>query len=347
MNIKNCFFTLLLITSIAVIGYGQNKDRLKEIEKMTASEVEEGWNYSLGVGLNFLQFLQLNPQVGAGENRIQFGGVGSAHANYLKGRFSWNSSLSLLFGIQKLGVGSANTVAYQKTIDELYLSSIASYKTAENSHWAYTASFTFLSQLTPTYLGNYLSNVNGKYDSPISKFLSPAQITFAPGISWVPNNHLSVLISPIGIKTIIVADDDIASIPGSEELGTGLHGTSWTSPTEFENTLFQAGATLRVIYNNKYFNDKIIHTSDLTLFSNYLHNPQNIDINFRNQIAFQIWKGLQLALNVNLLYDDDIPVQITDYDSPTGVKLNADGTPVLGKRLNVVETFSIKYNLVF
>ncbi len=347
-NLKLFTTVIVLFLSIGIV-VGQDSDRLSEVQELSKKEAQEGWNTGMGVGLDFFQLLQLNPQVGAGENRIQFGGVGSIYANYLKGRFSWDNSMSLLFGVQKLGIGTAKTIAYQKTIDELRLNSFAAYKTSDDSKWAYSVDFTFLSQLTPTYFGNYLSDVNttDEFDGPISKFFSPAQISLSPGMTWMPNSHFSLLISPASIKLITVADDAIASIPGDEDLGIGLHGTEWNSSTDYKNTLFQFGATVKAKYSNKYFNDKIIHTSELTLFSNYLHNPQNIDIDFRNQIAYEIWKGLQLTFTLNFLYDDDIPVQISDSNAPNGIALNQDGTPKLGKRLNMVETFAIKYNIVF
>src|SRR5699024_815134 len=125
----------------------------------------------------------------------------------------------------------------------------------------------------------------------------------------------NVLFSPISIKAIVVADDAIAAIPGDEDLNVGLHGTEWNSPTDYKKSLFQLGATLKARYNKKFFNDKIIYNSELTLFSNYLHKPKNIDIDFRNQVAYEIWKGLQLTVTLNFFYDDDIPVQISDRNS--------------------------------
>lgn len=352
---KNLTKTAFIISLffLSTIIYGQNEDRLTEVQEITSDTAREGWTSGIGAGLDFLQLLQLNPKVGAGENKIQFGGVGTAFANYLNGRFSWDNSASLLFGVQRLGTGinpaTNESLAFQKTIDELRLTSLASYKTSEESRWAYSADLTILSQLTPTYFGSYLKDVDetDEFDGPISKFFSPAHISFAPGISYIQSENFQVLFSPASIKMIVVADDDIASIPGDEDLNIGLHGTGWRSPTDFDNMLFQLGATLKAKYNNKYLNDRLIHTSELTLFSNYLENPQNIDVDFRNQIAYEIWKGLQIALNLNFFYDHNIPVQITDYDSPNGVKLDPDGTPELGKRLNIVESLTIKYNIVF
>lgn len=348
-SFKTISVVFLMLAMVGVL-HAQNADRLDEVKELVGDKDKEGWSYGVGAGLDFFQLLQLNPKVGSGEDRVQFGGVGSLYAKYKKDRLTWLNTGGLLFGVQKLGIGSQDIIAYQKTVDELRLNSMVNFKHSDDTKWSFVSGdLTFVSQITPTYHGNYLKNVDpdGKYPGPIAKFLSPAKITFSPGISYTPNDRFSVLFSPVSLQAIVVADDAIASIPGDEDLKIGLHGTEWNSPTNYKKSLFQLGATVKARYDNKFFNDKIIYTSELTLFSNYLHKPKNIDIDFRNQIAYEIFKGLQLTLTLNLFYDDDIPVQITDRKAPQGIKIHEDGSPVLGKRLNVLETFALKYNIVF
>jgi hypothetical protein len=71
-----------------------------------------------------------------------------------------------------------------------------------------------------------------------------------------------------------------------------------------------------------------------------LRNPQNIDVDWTNEFAIEIFKGLQLAVTVNVFYDDDVRVQITDYDAVGGVS-------GLGKRVSLTQQLLIKYNLIF
>lgn len=46
----------------------------------------------------------------------------------------------------------------------------------------------------------------------------------------------------------------------------------------------------------------------LGLFSNYLHNPQNIDVNWDFRINMKINKYLSANLITNMIYDDDITI---------------------------------------
>lgn len=347
-------FTLLLLIFITFTGFSQpDEKRIKEVRQQMEKLDTTGWQYGLGIGLDFLQLLQINPRVGSGEDRIQVGAVSTFFADYTDDKLSWSNNGSLLFGIQRLGSGlttiggQTQRQPFQKTVDELRLVSNVAYKTSENSVWAYSAALTFISQITPTYRGNYLSDVTETGMGPIAKFLNPAQITFAPGIQHQPNQHFSLLFSPASLKAIIVPDDDIASIPGDSALMVGLHGTEWKSRTNYSNALYQFGASVRALYKNKYWNDRFIHRSELTLFSNYLNQPQNIDVDFRNEFAIELFKGLQLSLIVNMLYDHDIPVQKTDFDEPGGVATNPDGTVKLTRALSIIQTFTVKYNYIF
>lgn len=49
-------------------------------------------------------------------------------------------------------------------------------------------------------------------------------------------------------------------------------------------------------------------TTTLGLFSNYLENPQNIDINWDLLVLMKVNKYITVSLNTNLIYDDDITI---------------------------------------
>ncbi len=337
----------------------QSEARIKELRQELAAKDTIGWVIGTGLGFDFGQLLQINPKVGAGENRIIIGGIGSLFANYKNGRRAWDNSADLLLGVQKLGSGISTLapgekVPFQKSIDELRFGSKLGYKISNDSKFYYSILLTFLSQITPTYSdtsliepikGNYLRDLSGKDQGPIAKFLSPARITFSPGIDYKPDSHLSLFISPASIKIVVVADKDIAAIPardgdGNPFGGVNIHGTEWNGPNDYKQLLFQLGATFNAQYVNKFLNDKFTFKSGLTLFSNYLKNPQNIDVDWTTESAYTLWKGLSISLNTRLFYDDDIPVQITDRNAEGGVR-------GLGKKVSFTEQLYLKYNYIF
>ena len=191
-----------------------------------------------------------------------------------------------------------------------------------------------MSQLTPTYNGtadypgNFLSDISGNGTAVLqSKLFSPAGITLSVGIDYKLSDKLSIYFSPIGGKWIIVADDGIAAL--------NVHGNP-----PGENVFSALGALARMNYSNKFLEDRLVYTSGLALFSNYKLEPQNIDVDWVNEIGFNIFKGLQAAVTLNVFYDHDIKVQITDYNAPNGI----NGT---GRRASVTEQFLLKYNVTF
>lgn len=305
------------------------------------------WETSAGFGLDFAQLLQVNPKQGAGLNRLGFGSAITFNTRYKSSPLSWETTFSWQFGLQQLGAGvlvrgSTERLPFQKALDELRLNSQFGNKTAKGSKWFYSADFSFLSQLAPTYAhpeyrGNFLSNFeyNEASGNILSRFLSPATITLAVGMDYKPNDRLSLFYSPVGAKFLIVASDEIAR--------RGIHGNPVEGQKdangdypEFLNVDRQIGTLMRVKYLAKFWNKKAFYKSNMLLYSNYLNNPQNIDIDWTNEWGVVLFKGLNLNLTLNVFYDDDVKVQVTDLEFPNGVS-------GLGKRVSITQQLLLKY----
>lgn len=344
------YSSIVLLILFSFLSYSQNDDaaRTAELSKKAIKDVkEDGWLRGGGFGLDLGQLLQVNPKVGAGENRLGLGGAVTYFAKYKKRLLAWDNIGSLNLSIVKLGTGIlAGTSSFtkvkqpfQKSIDELRFTSRLGYKTKKDSKFAYAVDFGFLSQLSPTFRGtdnkNYIKKFNtGTVNTTlVAKLFSPAYITLAPGIDYKPQENLSFFLAPFGFKSVIVADRDLARL--------NIHGNKWRSANDFNLTDNQLGGLLKGIYTGKYAANKITHTSTLTLFSNYLGQPQNIDVDWINQFGFNIYKGFEISVWTDLFYDHDVKVQITDYTQVGGVKA------FTGRRVSFVEQLLIKYNLIF
>jgi hypothetical protein len=227
-----------------------------------------------------------------------------------------------------------------------------------------------LSQITPTYLGNFLSPQNAQASQyPIARFFAPATINIAPGLAYKPNNNLSILLAPASMKIIAVLDDSIARL-GNANNTASLHGNPYgryASAEDFQrdwktqakgqindslyygSTALQLGATLKINYNGKFIKDdkgkhRLGISSSLTLYSNYLRDPQNIDLDWTMTTDLFIIKGLSISLGLNAFYDHDVFVQLDrDNDINTGV----NGYESTGRRLSFTQTLLIKYNYLF
>jgi hypothetical protein len=312
-------------------------------------EPESYWNSGAGIGLDAAQLLQINPRVGAGQNRLGFGGAVNAFAKYSRRRLVWDSQGNWQFGVQRLGSGVIGSgaevkIPFQKGIDKFQLESKLGYKITESGRLFFATNANLISQLTPTYLGtesypgNFLTDISGLNATPQSAFLSPADLGLSAGIDFKPTDNWSIYYSPLAARVIIVAKDEIAAL--------GVHGNPVTKDAtgtivSYRNADVQMGSQFRVAYRNKFAQGKLNYTTALQLYTNYLKDPQNIDLQFwNNEFALQLFKNFQLNMTINMYYDHDILVQITDYSSPNGVA-------GLGRRLSVTQQLLMKYAITF
>lgn len=306
---------------VAQTGFGQaGAERLAEIKEASAQEVEEGWVSGGGLGLDFAQLALFNPRVGAGSNRIGFGGLGTVYANYKKGNLAWTNTGSLQLSAQRIG---SNNQPFQKNLDVIRLASRAGYGFNEKLFGAIETNLTTL--LLPTYEGNVLSSDTLNL---LARFFSPMTFVLSPGLDYKPNAKLSIFYSPASLKLIYVADDAIAAL--------NVHGNE-----EGSNSFLQLGSNLKAIYADKYLEEKVTFTTTLDLYSNYLNNPQNLDVLWQNDLGFVIFKNFSVNLVTELFYDHDILVQVDRNDNG----IFEDGE--LGRRVSFTEALLVKYNFIF
>lgn len=335
--------TLFLLLCAAIPMYAQDP---AATPAAAPAPPEKAWKVGASLGSDFAQLLQINPRPGSGQNRLGFGGAINVFASYKNNRLAWDNKGSWQIGLQRFGSGpiaGGKKIPFQKSNDVVMFASAIGYKVNETSKFSYAVDFNFISQVTPTfqgpsdYPGLFLTRVQNA--SLLSQFFSPAIINLSLGIGYKPNDKFSFFYSPLGAKWVVVNDNAIAAL--------GVHGNPVTKNaggviTSFQNVDAQLGSVIRATYANKFLKDRMTLTSNLLLFSNYLSNPQNIDVNFNNELGFSIFKGLQLSLLTNFFYDDNMRMQITDYSFPNGIK-PGDGGP----RLSVTEQLLLKYAVTF
>lgn len=300
--------------------------RLKEVSDMAQKDTF-GWTTGGGLGLDLAGMGLINPRVGGGGGRFGIGGLGTLFANRKEDKWFWNNAFSLQLSAQKLRSADPTLPkGFLKNLDVLRLTSRYGRKMGSDK-WFAAADFFAQTLLLKTYQSNYLSAVNDD-DRLVAKFLAPVQITFAPGVDFKPNDHLSFFYSPCGIQFIYVADDSIAAL--------NIHGNDMG-----EKSFFGLGSEFKAAYTNKYFGDRLSVTNGLRLFSNYLDEPQNIDVLFTNNFSIAIFKGLSLDLLGEYFYDHNVKVQ-KNFGSEDAAKLPYNG---LGGQ--ITGAFLLKYSKIF
>ena len=99
--------------------------------------------------------------------------------------------------------------------------------------------------------------------------------------------------------------------------------------TSGKNLKYELGGYVRLQYTRTEWNTEWLKnigvTTKLNLFSNYLENPQNIDVDWETLITWKIYKFFSISFNAHLLYDDDtkniVPDELTGENITKGPKV--------------------------
>ncbi len=236
----------------------------------TKEEPKEGWKKGGIITFLFNQSA-FNNWLAGGTNNIS-GTLGLNYDfNYAKGDWTWDNKIIASYGLTKLKSEEA-----QKTDDRLEFNSIAGKKASKN--WYYSAFFNFKTQMSST-------DVNGVQTS---HFFSPAYFQFGPGMMWKKSDNLKVNIAPATSK-LVVLSPDLAPAFGVD-LG--------------ESTRYELGASVNAYYK---FNlmENVSVENILNLYSNYLEEAKNVDIDYTVNVVMKINKFLSANLALQAIYDDN------------------------------------------
>lgn len=249
------------------------------------------WKKGGTLGLNFSQVYLSNWAAG-GQNSLSSNGLVSLFANRAKGKSSWDNTLDLAYGM--LWQGDAAGV---KTDDKIDFASKWGYQA--NQDWFYSALFNFRTQFAPGYEDPFADDL-----VRISDFLAPAFSLAALGMDYKPSDNFTAFISPSTLKMTIVNDTTLSTNYG---VAAG------------EMFRAEIGGYAKVQYTTELAENVSLMTK-IDLFSNYLNNPQNVDVNWETLISMKINEYMSATISTQLIYDDDIAIaRSQEYFESTGI----------------------------
>lgn len=223
--------------------------------------------------------------VAGGENNIS-GTLGFNYDfNYKKGDWSWDNKIIASYGIVK----TRNSSFAKKTDDRLYFNSVVGKKATER--WEYTAFVNLKTQFTKGY--NYSKDENGaEIREDFTNFFSPAYLLVGPGMQYVRDENLKINLSPATSKFTFVDKD--FTLPNEAYFGV-KEGKSMRYELGFNASMYYK---LDVIAN-------VTFENIVNLYSNYLEDPQNVDIDYQLNIVMKINRYLTTNLSFQTIYDDN------------------------------------------
>lgn len=268
------------------------------ISSMSAfAQKDSSWTNSGMIGINGTQSGFKNWAQG-GENTLAATANLLLEAHYKKDKNIWDNMLIFNLGTSQIGDGF-----YKKTEDKIEFNSKFGHQATKN--WYYSALFNFKTQSLIGY--EYTSDTT---EVMISGFLAPAYIKLGLGMDYKPNKHLSLYLSPTTARWIVVNDQNLANA-GAFGVEKAVLDTAGNIVTEGKMIKTEVGAYLRLAYEKDIFKN-VNFATILELYSDYLSNPQNIDVDWQVVITMKVNNFLNAQIKTHLIYDDDTPVGIDD-----------------------------------
>lgn len=308
---KKVLFTLAILATVSVTN----------AQDTTAAE-ESPWTREGLFNLSISQTSLINWAAG-GQNSYSGNALFKYSANYKKGDWKWNNDLTMSYG----GIAQGD-IAWQKTDDRLEFNSKVSRKATEV--WSYAAFVNFRTQFVDGFALPDDSTL-------ISTWMAPGYLTFGLGMDYTPNEYFSANISPVAGKLTFVAQPQLADA-GAFGVEAAEYDTNGVKTKDGAAYRFELGGNVSLQFKKEIVKNVELDTK-LNLFSNYLENPGNIDVNWDLLLNMKINKWLSASLICNLIYDHDIDIAVdTDND---GV------TDAVGPRTQFKEVLGVGLNMKF
>ena len=268
------YFIIILITSVNI--YSQ------EIVEKDSLWTKRG---NIAVLLNQTGF---SDWVGGGTNNFSATIKFDYEWEYSDQGWNWLSNVESAFGLAKY----KNAPFARKIDDRILIQSIIGKEFTKNL--SFSAFFNFTSQIGNGY--KYKKDVdNNEIRELTTRIFSPAYFQIGSGFLWKKDEKLWVNYSPIASRLILVSKKFTDSL---------LDNETYFGVASKKSSRYELGANL-TFHSEGRLIENVNYKQDLKLFSNYLEDASNIDLDYLAQIEINVNPLLSTQLIFQLIYDDN------------------------------------------
>ena len=212
--------------------------------------------------------------------------------NFENNGWNWDTKVITAYGLNSIG----GSKYLKKTDDSFEINSLLGKKFTNNliGNWSYSSFINFKTQWTKGY--RYRKNSNGEEErSELTRFFSPAYLQIGIGLYWRKSKDLWVNFAPVTGRLIIVNKFFTENLQD---------GKQYFGVNKGSNSRFELGASLRSYFKFEFIENVEI-SNRLSLYSDYLENSGNIDLDYTINTSMKINKHLTTNLILQFIYDDN------------------------------------------
>ncbi|MDY8135293.1 DUF3078 domain-containing protein [Aquimarina sp. 2201CG5-10] len=267
------------------------KQILKEISPKKKKPEHIGWRAKGKFSLLFNQSAFNFDWQGGGTSNIAGNAAVNYEFNYKKNSLTWDNKILADYGLTFLrGENFA-----RKTNDRIELNSRLGQQIRQ-SLWNYSLFINFRSQFAKGYRFSQDPDTDETIRTEETHFFSPAFIQIGPGLLWKKSDNLNINIAPVTSRMIFV-DDQFTS--GPDYVDGDYFGVDAGKNSRFEfGGSFAAYAKFKLVKN-------ITVENILNLYSNYIEDPYNIDIDYTLNLNLVVNKYISGNFAFQAIYDDN------------------------------------------
>lgn len=247
-------------------------------ENVAKDSIKDGWKRGGNVLVTFNQSAFNNEWTAGGIGNIAANILVNYDFNYTKGNLIWDNKLIADYGASK----NDGDEDFKKNNDRLEFNSLAGKQMINN--WYYSFYFNMKTQMDR----GFAYDDDGVKIGSNSHFFSPVYFQAGPGLLWKKSDNFHVNISPAAAKLILVHKE--------------FAGAFGTEPGD--TSRFELGAAVRGYYKVELMKN-ISMENILALYSNYLEDAQNVDVDYTMNLAMQVNKYISANLTFQAIYDDN------------------------------------------
>lgn len=292
---KKWLFIFFILTGDAAIAQDSTINILKTeafrpIPITVSDTIKKSWIKGGIFNLNIAQGSLKNWAAGGDDFSAALNMHTNGHAFYKKNKVSWDNNVDI-----NIGYIHTSSLGTRKNDDRFDF--LSKYGYDLNSKISASALLGIRTQFFDGF-----SYANPEEPGFSSTAFSPAYILLSPGFDYKPVKNLSIFISPISSRWVIVANPTLSKI--------GAYGVD-----SGKNSINQLGAFGTITFNSNFIKT-VTYNARIDLFSNYEHNPFNIDVYMTNLFAAKFSKWFSVTWSVDMIYDDDVRIFGPNHNSP-------------------------------
>lgn len=287
-------FFLFSLNSFAQTGDTITTKRVETVKKLDSVKVVPSpWKKENIVGFDLSEIAFVNWNAG-GNSSISGLLKGTFTRNYEVKNQKWLNELVVRYGISK-----QDGVELRKTDDALQFNSTFGYRKDTTSNWYHSAKFNFRTQLTDGY--SYPNT-----EISISEMFAPAYTFLGAGAEYNDKQKtMQLYFSPVTMKNTLVLNQRLAN-QGAFGVTKAIYDPITKELIrEGKKSRTELGILVMTGYKKEIFTN-IKLDNRLSLYSDYINNFGNIDVDWQMQWEFIVNKYVRATINTHLIYDDDI-----------------------------------------